>query len=108
MAGGRLGDIFGHKYVLLFGISLFNLATPGLRVFPMIGLGSLLGGRFKVCVHLPFNKRYGDWCVMLTPAWYESLRRSTIRSAQSLVALSFQDPKARVKEFGACGSSGFV
>lgn len=27
MAGGRLGDIFGHRNVLLFGISLFNIAT---------------------------------------------------------------------------------
>lgn len=27
MAGGRLGDIFGHKNVLLFGITLFNIAT---------------------------------------------------------------------------------
>lgn len=27
MAGGRLGDIFGHRNVLLFGITLFNIAT---------------------------------------------------------------------------------
>lgn len=27
MAGGRLGDIFGHQNVLLFGITLFNIAT---------------------------------------------------------------------------------
>lgn len=34
-----------------------------------------------------------------------------IPSAQSMVALSFEDPKARVRAFGmwgACGSSGFV
>lgn len=27
MAGGRLGDIFGHRHVLLFGMTLFNIAT---------------------------------------------------------------------------------
>lgn len=27
MAGGRLGDIFGHRNVLLFGMTLFNIAT---------------------------------------------------------------------------------
>ena len=35
----------------------------------------------------------------------------SIPSAQSLVALSFENPSARVKAFGAwgaCGSSGFV
>lgn len=35
----------------------------------------------------------------------------SIPSAQSLVVLSFEDPSARVKAFGAwgaCGSSGFV
>ena len=27
MAGGRLGDIFGHRNVLIFGMTLFNIAT---------------------------------------------------------------------------------
>lgn len=27
MAGGRLGDIFGHRNVLIFGMTLFNLST---------------------------------------------------------------------------------
>ncbi|RAL09633.1 MFS transporter [Aspergillus homomorphus CBS 101889] len=87
MAGGRLGDIFGHKYVLLAGMTLFNAAT-------------------LVCALV--NDQIG---LIIGRAFQGIAAALTIPSAQSLVALSFSDPKARVKAFsawGACGSTGFV
>ncbi|RAH48785.1 MFS general substrate transporter [Aspergillus brunneoviolaceus CBS 621.78] len=73
MTSGRLGDIFGHRMILLLGMTL---------------LGLIIGRAFQG----------------LAAAF-------TIPSAQSLVALAFENPKARVRAFGAwgaCGSSGFV
>ncbi|KAM4066490.1 major facilitator superfamily protein [Hirsutella rhossiliensis] len=87
MAGGRLGDIFGHKHVLVFGMTLFNIAT-------------------LVCGLV--NHRIG---LVVGRAFQGLAAAFTIPSAQSLVALSFQDPQARVKAFGAwgaAGSTGFV
>ncbi|KAI0397032.1 aminotriazole resistance protein [Xylariaceae sp. FL0594] len=87
MAGGRLGDIFGHRNVLIFGMSLFNIATL-ICALVRNQIGFLIGRAFQG-VAAAF----------------------TIPSAQSLVALSFEDPQSRVKAFaawGACGSSGFV
>ncbi|KAI3327458.1 aminotriazole resistance protein [Ustulina deusta] len=87
MAGGRLGDIFGHRNVLIFGMTLFNIATL-ICALVRNQIGFLIGRAFQG-VAAAF----------------------TIPSAQSLVALSFDDPQSRIKAFaawGACGSSGFV
>nr|POF14111.1 puromycin resistance protein pur8 [Quercus suber] len=87
MTGGRFGDIFGHRNVLLFGLSLFNVATLICAlVDDKIGL---LVGRALQGLAAAFS----------------------IPSAQSLVSLAFEDPQARVRAFavwGACGSTGFV
>ncbi|OJJ96301.1 hypothetical protein ASPACDRAFT_47071 [Aspergillus aculeatus ATCC 16872] len=87
MTGGRLGDIFGHRLILLVGMTLLNIASLVCAlVHTQIGL--IIGRAFQG----------------LTAAF-------TIPSAQSLVALAFENPKARVRAFGAwgaCGSSGFV
>ncbi|RAH71909.1 MFS transporter [Aspergillus aculeatinus CBS 121060] len=87
MTGGRLGDIFGHRMILFLGMTLFNIASLVCAlVHTQIGL--IIGRAFQG----------------LAAAF-------TIPSAQSLVALAFENPKARVRAFGAwgaCGSSGFV
>ncbi|KAI0544202.1 aminotriazole resistance protein [Xylaria curta] len=87
MAGGRLGDIFGHGNVLIFGMSLFNVASLICAlVNDQIGL---IVGRALQGLGAAF----------------------TIPSAQSLVALAFEDPQERVTAFavwGGSGSSGFV
>lgn len=87
MAGGRLGDIFGHKNILIFGMTLFNIATLA------CGLA---------------NDKIG---LVVARAFQGLAAAFTIPAAQSLVALSFDDPDTRVKAFGAwgaAGSSGFV
>ncbi|KAI2626411.1 aminotriazole resistance protein [Xylaria nigripes] len=87
MAGGRLGDIFGHRSVLIFGMTLFNIATL-ICALVRDPIGFLIGRAFQG-VAAAF----------------------TIPSAQSLVALSFEDPQSRVRAFatwGASGSTGFV
>ncbi|KAF7554781.1 hypothetical protein G7Z17_g2661 [Cylindrodendrum hubeiense] len=87
MAGGRLGDIFGHKNVLIFGMTLFNIAT-------------------LVCALV--NDKIG---LVVARAFQGLAAAFTIPAAQSLVALSFEDPDTRIKAFGAwgaAGSTGFV
>ncbi|KAK7421372.1 hypothetical protein QQX98_002266 [Neonectria punicea] len=87
MAGGRFGDIFGHTNTLIFGMTLFNIATL---------VCALLGDKIGLVVARAFQG--------LAAAF-------TVPAAQSLVALSFEDPETRVKAFGAwgaAGSSGFV
>ncbi|KJZ80420.1 hypothetical protein HIM_00270 [Hirsutella minnesotensis 3608] len=87
MAGGRLGDIFGHRNVLIFGMTLFNIAT-------------------LVCGLV--NHKIG---LVVGRAFQGLAAAFTIPSAQSMVALSFEDPKDRIKAFGAwgaAGSTGFV
>lgn len=87
MAGGRLGDIFGHKNILIFGMTLFNIATLA------CGLA---------------NDKIG---LVVARAFQGLAAAFTIPAAQSLVALSFDDSDTRVKAFGAwgaAGSSGFV
>ncbi|KAH7015652.1 aminotriazole resistance protein [Ilyonectria destructans] len=87
MAGGRLGDIFGHKNILIFGMTLFNIATLA------CGLA---------------NDKIG---LVVARAFQGLAAAFTIPAAQSLVALSFDDPDTRIKAFGAwgaAGSSGFV
>ncbi|KAF4991223.1 hypothetical protein FDECE_14115 [Fusarium decemcellulare] len=87
MAGGRLGDIFGHSHILIFGMTLFNIAT-------------------LVCGLV--NDRIG---LVVARAFQGLAAAFTVPSAQSLVALSFENPQTRVKAFGAwgaAGSTGFV
>lgn len=87
MVGGRVGDIFGQKVTLLAGMTLFNASTL---------LCALVQDKIGLVV--------GRAIQGLAAAF-------TIPSAQSMVALSFDDPKARVRAFGvwgASGSSGFV
>ncbi|KAK7432506.1 hypothetical protein QQZ08_001071 [Neonectria magnoliae] len=87
MAGGRFGDIFGHTNTLIFGMTLFNIATL---------ICALLSDKIGLVVARAFQG--------LAAAF-------TVPAAQSLVALSFENPQTRVKAFGAwgaAGSSGFV
>ncbi|KYK57277.1 aminotriazole resistance protein [Drechmeria coniospora] len=87
MAGGRLGDIFGHRNILVFGMTLFNLAT-------------LVCALVQDKIGLVVGRAFQGLAAALT-----------IPAAQSLVALSFDDPQSRIKAFGAwgaAGSTGFV
>ncbi|KAM5343579.1 hypothetical protein ACJ41O_012116 [Fusarium nematophilum] len=87
MAGGRLGDIFGHRNILILGMTLFNAAT-------------------LVCGLV--NDKIG---LVVARALQGLAAAFTVPPAQSLVSLSFEDPQARVKAFGAwgaAGSTGFV
>lgn len=87
MAGGASGDIFGHRNVLLFGMTLFNVASL---------ICALVQDKIGLVV--------GRALQGLAAAF-------TIPPAQSMVSLAFDDPQARVRAFGmwgACGSTGFV
>jgi len=87
MAFGRLTDVFGHKNVLLFGMTLFNVST-------------------LVCAVV--NNKIG---LVVGRAFQGLGAASSIPSAQSLLSLTFEDPHARNIAFamwGMSGSSGFV
>ena len=87
MVGGRLGDIFGQRVTLLAGMTLFNSATL-------------------------FCALISDKIGLVVGRAIQGLAAAlTIPAAQSIVALSFEDSKSRVRAFGvwgASGSSGFV
>ncbi|KAF9636612.1 aminotriazole resistance protein [Lasiodiplodia theobromae] len=87
MVGGRLGDVFEHKFIIQVGMSLFNIATLVCGVVPN-KIGLVVGRAFQGLA-----------------------AALTIPSAQALVSLLFEDPKSRVLAFGvwgATGSTGFV
>lgn len=87
MVGGRVGDIFGQRVTLVAGMTLFNGSTL---------LCALVNDKIALVV--------GRALQGIAAAF-------TIPAAQSMVALSFEDPTSRVRAFGvwgASGSSGFV
>ncbi len=72
MAGGRLGDIFGHRNVLIFGMTLFNIATL-ICALVRNQIGFLIGrafqGRPPLFVPLHATKNYTDlFQVLLLPS----------------------------------------
>ncbi|KAI0409178.1 aminotriazole resistance protein [Xylaria palmicola] len=87
LAFGRLCDVFGHKNVLIFGLTLFNASSV-------------------VCaaVHDKVGLNIGRAFQGLGAA-------AAIPSAQSILSLTFDDPHKRNIAFamwGASGSTGFV
>lgn len=87
MVGGRVGDIFGQRVTLLAGMTFFNAGTL---------ICALVNDKIALII--------GRAIQGIAAAF-------TIPAAQSMVALSFEDPKSRVRAFGvwgASGSSGFV
>lgn len=65
MAGGRLSDIFGHKNILLFGMTLFNAATL-LCALINNQVGLLIGRAFQGAYYLSFSRSVvngarGEW-----------------------------------------------
>lgn len=46
MVGGRLGDVFEHKFILQVGMSLFNIATLVCGVVPN-KIGLVVGRAFQ-------------------------------------------------------------
>ncbi|KAM3457386.1 hypothetical protein MY3296_001128 [Beauveria thailandica] len=83
MVGGRVGDIFGQRVNLIAGMTLYNAGTL---------LCALVNDKIALVV--------GRAVQGLAAAF-------TIPAAQSMVALSFEDPKSRIRAFGVWGASGF-
>ncbi|KAI1111373.1 aminotriazole resistance protein [Nemania sp. NC0429] len=87
LAFGRLCDVFGHKNVLIFGLTLFNASSIVCAlVHDKVGLN--IGRAFQ-----------GIGAAAAIP------------SAQSILSLTFDDPHKRNIAFamwGASGSTGFV
>ncbi|KAM3487043.1 hypothetical protein MY3957_009668 [Beauveria namnaoensis] len=87
MVGGRVGDIFGQRVTLIAGMTLFNAGTL---------LCALVNDKIALVI--------GRAVQGIAAAF-------TIPAAQSMVSLSFEDAKSRIRAFGvwgASGSSGFV
>jgi MFS family permease len=82
MLGGRGGDMFGHRPVLLFGLSFFALFT----------LVSALTSTFIGLV--------------IARAFQGIGAAFTIPSAQAHIALYFRDAGGKAKALGIWGSSG--
>jgi MFS family permease len=82
MLGGRGGDMFGHRPVLLFGMSFFALFTMVSGLTP-----SFIG-------------------LVIARAFQGIGAAFTIPSAQAHVGLYFPDPKERAKALGIWGASG--
>ncbi|EPE32051.1 MFS general substrate transporter [Glarea lozoyensis ATCC 20868] len=82
MLGGRGGDMFGHRPVLLFGMSFFALFTMVSALTP-----SFIG-------------------LVIARAFQGIGAAFTIPSAQAHVAIYFPDPKEKARALGVWGASG--
>ena len=108
LLGGRLGDLFGHRRMFLFGITLFTLASlacglsssqrllEGARAVQGDRRRGRLGGRL-LADHVPLHRacraRKGDGGIRIRDGSRREHRRAARRRAHELARLALDLPR---------------
>ncbi|CAF9903178.1 MAG: hypothetical protein ALECFALPRED_000157 [Alectoria fallacina] len=107
LLGGRAGDIWGHRNVLLFGMSFFALFTMVSALTPSF-IGLVLARAFQGDNSLTGQGEcQSNWLTFALGIG----AAFTIPPAQAHIAIYFSDPKKKVTAlgyWGAAGSLGFI